>query len=90
MYEGEIFITASLIIPGKIESGEYSVEVKLNYQACNDATCMAPTTAVDTLLVEVVGSDSESNEINSDIFSKLNAEITGISEPEEDSLVDTL
>lgn len=89
VYEGEIFITASLIISGEIESGQYPVEVILNYQACNDATCMAPTTAVDTLLVEVIGSEGESNEINSEIFSKLNTEIAEMSEPEEDSLVST-
>lgn len=90
VYAGKVFITASLIIPGEIGPGQYPVEVILNYQACNDATCMAPTEAVDTLLVEVIGSGGESKEINPEIFSRLNTEIVKISKPEEESLADKL
>ncbi len=90
VYEGEVFITASLIIPAGVEKGNYPIEVILNYQACNDATCMPPTSIADSLDVAIVEDESQAKLINQEIFSNLETEFTRIDEPEEESLADKL
>jgi thiol:disulfide interchange protein DsbD len=90
VYEGEVFISASLIIPGSVEPGNYPVEIILNYQACNDATCMPPSAISDTINVEIVSDASEAVAINQEIFSKIESESAGSVDSEEDSLADTL
>ena len=62
-------LIASLVEANKnLAPGEYPVVVALNYQACNNATCLPPTSVKDTIKIEVANNTSAISEINQDIF----------------------
>lgn len=42
VYEGEIEIPVIIKVPENLVEGEYSFELVLNYQACNNQTCLPP------------------------------------------------
>lgn len=70
VYEGEVVIGAVIIIPANIKPGEYKTLVKIDYQSCNNATCLAPVTLTDTLTIKVADKSEASSEINKDIIEK--------------------
>jgi len=49
VYEYETVIHADLELPDHLESGTVAVPLELTYQACDDRTCLPPTTAETTL-----------------------------------------
>jgi thioredoxin:protein disulfide reductase len=42
IYEGEFPLALTLKSDKKVRSGKQTIELKFDYQACNDKTCMAP------------------------------------------------
>jgi len=71
VYEGEIYIGALVDVLKDIEPGEYPLIVNLDYQACNNKSCLAPTSVLDTLIVIVADKQSVVNEINQDVFENI-------------------
>lgn len=55
VYENEFELTAALKIPAEFSEGKHKVVVNLEYQACNNQTCMPPNNATDTLTISVSG-----------------------------------
>ena len=55
VYEDEVEIIGALKIPAGVKPGKYKVVVNLEYQACNNQTCMPPNDASDTLTITVGG-----------------------------------
>jgi thiol:disulfide interchange protein DsbD len=53
VYEGKVGITTALNVPADFAGTRVRVEAVLRYQACNDSTCLPPTTATAELLVSV-------------------------------------
>ncbi|MCK9408444.1 MAG: protein-disulfide reductase DsbD [Bacteriovoracaceae bacterium] len=53
VFEGKIDITLTLTAEKNAIAGKQPVTVKLNYQACNDQTCLAPKTVSATVEVNV-------------------------------------
>ena len=91
VYEGEFFLGTTIKIPKNTELGEHEIYVEFTYQGCNNATCMAPNSILDTLIVNVVDKSEQIQEINSEIFSKINLEYTTEdSVDDEDSLANQL
>ncbi len=71
VFDGDILIGAKLLIPADAEEGKYNIIFTLNYQACNDVSCLPPNIIKDTLEVEVVNLQTQIVEVNSEIFSQL-------------------
>lgn len=94
VYEGEILLGAVIKIPDNIELGNYDLVVRLSYQACNNQSCLAPAEVQDTVSIEVVNNQTPINEINPEIFSKLDLSYskneTSAENSDEDSLASTL
>ena len=84
VYEGEIFIGTTLKIPKNTELGLKEIYVEFTYQGCDNATCMAPKTIMDTLSIEVVDQSAQIQEVNSDIFNKVNLDYTSDSKVNDD------
>ncbi len=64
VWQNEILI-ASLVKANKnLSPGTYPVFVTLNYQGCNNATCLPPTSVEDTVQIEVASNKSAISEIN--------------------------
>lgn len=79
VWEGEIVIGGLVKIPQNISTGEYKTIVKLNYQSCNNITCLPPTSIEDTITINVVDKSVPVNEINQSIFKNLDLSYTSIS-----------
>jgi len=71
VFEGEVFIQGVLQISDTAPAGDYSVVVTLEYQSCNNATCMPPKSISDTVHISVVDKSIAESKINQDVFSKL-------------------
>ena len=53
VYEHEAVIHAELDVPADAVAGTVEVPVELTYQACDDRTCLPPTTAEATVSLEI-------------------------------------
>ncbi|MGE5401341.1 MAG: protein-disulfide reductase DsbD [Ignavibacteriales bacterium] len=69
VFEGDVTVTGEIEIPENTAPGSYPVKVLLNYQSCNNSTCLAPDVAEDEITVQVVEKTSQVNEINKELFS---------------------
>ncbi len=72
VYEKEALIGGIISVPKSVALGKKEIRLKFTYQACNNATCLPPTTIDTTFAIEIVDSKTPISEINSDIFAKLN------------------
>jgi thiol:disulfide interchange protein DsbD len=84
VYEGQIYIGALLETSKDIKPGKYPLIINLNYQACNDRSCLAPTSVEDTLITIVADNQSIVNEINQDIFNNIDLSYSVLSAGSED------
>jgi thioredoxin:protein disulfide reductase len=53
VYEGKVGMTTGVTMPTDFAGPRVRIEATIRYQACNDSTCLAPTTATADLLVPV-------------------------------------
>ncbi len=93
VYDGVEFIGAVLKISESVKIGTIEIPIEISYQACNDESCMAPTSAFDTLKIEVVNNTTPINEVNQEIFSKLDIAYTPAKvtiEGDDDGIASTL
>lgn len=93
VYDGEVYVGVILKVHESANLGILEVPIRITYQACNDATCMAPNDIDTVLTLEVVDNTTQISEINGEIFSKLNISYTKtkqIAVKSEGGIADTL
>lgn len=93
VWEGEFFIGGIIKVDDNVKPGNYNLILNLDYQACNNQSCLAPTSISDTLVIEIADKSTPVNQINQEIFEKINiAENTQsiAKEDEENSISSTL
>ena len=93
VYDGKEFIGAVLKVSESAKVGIIEIPIEISYQACNDQSCMAPTSAYDTLKIEVVDNLTPINEVNQEIFSQLDISYTPAEtaiEKDDDGIASTL
>jgi len=78
VWKGKFIIGALVNVTKNIKPGTYPLIVKLDYQACNNLSCLPPTLVEDTISVVVGGKKAVINEINQDIFNKINLSYSGV------------
>ncbi|MGH9352668.1 MAG: protein-disulfide reductase DsbD domain-containing protein [Terriglobia bacterium] len=71
VYEGEFVIGAGLRVARGIAPGDYLLQGKLGYQACNDHACLPPVSVPLNLKVRVASSNAPLRRANADVFRKL-------------------
>lgn len=54
VYEGDVKFELAIAIDKSAAPGKQNVEVKLNYQACNDQSCLPPTSVKTELELEIL------------------------------------
>lgn len=67
----EIYIGTILKVNDDVKPGIYNLVFTLDYQACNDMSCLAPTFTTDTLRIEVADKKSVVNQINQEVLDKV-------------------
>ncbi|MDA3861116.1 MAG: protein-disulfide reductase DsbD, partial [Melioribacteraceae bacterium] len=93
VYDGKEFIGAVLKISKTAQVGIIEIPIEISYQACNDQSCMAPSSAYDTLKIEVVDNSTPINEVNQEVFSNLDISYTPVEtsvEKDGDGIASTL
>ena len=71
VYEGKLVVGESLKIAANAKPGVYQLNGALEYQACNDHACLAPTKLPVSVEVKVVPRSESLKHINSDVFTSL-------------------
>jgi thiol:disulfide interchange protein DsbD len=64
VFEGDFVIGLLINIDKSLSPGNYKIPIQLKYQACNNQSCMPPTSVTDTIQISVVGSNAVINQIN--------------------------
>ena len=89
VWEREVYVAAMVKAPDSLAPGEYTLPLYLDYQACNNMTCMPPNTIKDSIIVQIADKKSVVNQINQDVFDKINLEsaaVTAAPEKKDDSI----
>ncbi|HMN47805.1 MAG TPA: cytochrome c biogenesis protein CcdA [Ignavibacteriaceae bacterium] len=71
VWQEEIIIGALVKVNDNVKPGNYKLIFTLDYQACNEMSCLAPASVTDTLEVEVADKKAVVNQINQDLFEKI-------------------
>ena len=72
VWHDEFIIGVKLKIKDNVKPGKYNLVIMLEYQACNDNTCLAPDEIKDTLQIEIAENTALSNRINQSLFNSIN------------------
>lgn len=72
VWEDEFVVGALVKIDESIKPGKYLLVFNLDYQACNNQSCLAPTSVSDTLEIEIADKSSPVNQINQENFENIN------------------
>ncbi|MCW8995784.1 MAG: thioredoxin fold domain-containing protein [Psychromonas sp.] len=76
VWEGTVYKGALVEVDSNLTLGTYPLVVDLEYQACNDISCQAPTSVTDTLNIEVADKTTPVNSINEKIFEEIDISLT--------------
>lgn len=91
VWEGKFFIPLKIKFSENANLGLNNLIITLDYQACNNITCLAPTAVRDTFQIEIVNKQTPINQINQEIFSNLDLNpLTESSDSKDDSLTSKL
>ncbi len=71
VWEGEVFIGGLVKSSDGLSSGKYPLVVNIEYQSCNNMTCLPPVVLKDTLLINVVNKTATVNQINEGVFNNI-------------------
>lgn len=85
VFEGEVYIGTVLKVPQNAELGVKKIIVELSYQGCNNSTCMAPNSIIDTVNIVVVDKSVQIGETNSEVFDKINLKYSNINSQKDES-----
>lgn len=69
LYQGKVTFGAVLRISDDYEPGAASITASLEYQGCNDHSCLPPAESVSRIDITIAGTGSESRAINQKVFS---------------------
>lgn len=71
VYEGEVPIGLQLRVSKSVSAHTISLHGKLDYQACNDHSCLPPTSVPVSLSLKVLPASTRLRQENSGLFSKI-------------------
>jgi thiol:disulfide interchange protein DsbD len=83
VWEGTIYKGALVEVDSNTVPGTYPLIVKLQYQACNEMSCQAPTSVIDTINIEVADNTAPVNSINEEKFINIDLSYTETSSEEK-------
>jgi len=76
VWEGKVYFGALVIAADNLSPGKYPLVVSVEYQACNNQSCLAPTIVVDTLFIQIAYKKDVVNKINQEVFKNINLNFT--------------
>ena len=67
-YASEAVVYLKVSVSENVEPGEYPLDVRVRWQACDDRTCLPPQTAVKTAMLNVVPAGAAVHDTNEELF----------------------
>ena len=83
VWEGKVYFGLLMKASKNLTPGGYNLIVNVEYQACDSNSCLAPTVVSDTLNINIADKNDVVNEINQDIFKKLDLNVPPITSVDE-------
>jgi thiol:disulfide interchange protein len=71
VFERNFSIGVQLVLASNVHVGTVDVPARLRYQACNDSTCFAPTTATATWTIAVLPAGSATHAANREVIDRI-------------------
>lgn len=78
VWEGKVYFGALVKASMELLPGNYELIIDLEYQACNNQSCLAPTSVKDTLRITIADKKDVVNEINQSVFKNIDISTTQI------------
>ena len=76
VWEGKVYFGALVKAADNLSPGKYPLIVSVEYQACNNQSCLAPTLVTDTLLIQIADKKDVVNRINQEVFNNIDLNFT--------------
>jgi thiol:disulfide interchange protein DsbD len=76
VWEGKVYFGALVKAADDLSPGKYPLVVSVEYQACNNQSCLAPTIVTDTLLIQIANKKDVVNRINQEVFNNIDLNFT--------------
>ncbi len=76
VWEGKVYFGALVKAADNLSPGKYPLIVSVEYQACNNQSCLAPTIVADTLLIQIADKKDVVNSINQEVFNNIDLNFT--------------
>lgn len=64
VFEGDIVINLLINIDKELSPGSYKIPIKVEYQSCNNQTCMPPTSVSDSFEITVTDETAATTQVN--------------------------
>jgi len=71
VYEGEVTLGARLKAGDDLAPGDYKIKATVSYQACDNTSCLPPKELALEVPVKVVAADTATQDINTEIISRV-------------------
>lgn len=78
VWEGKIYFGVLVKSASELLPGYYELILDIEYQACNNQSCLAPTSVKDTLRITIADKKDVVNEINQSVFKNIDLSTTQI------------
>ncbi len=76
VWEGKVYFGALVKAADNLSPGKYPLIVSVEYQACNNQSCLAPTIVADTLFIQIADKKDVVNRINQEVFNNIDLNFT--------------
>jgi thiol:disulfide interchange protein DsbD len=76
VWEGKVYFGALVKATDNLSPGKYPLIVLVEYQACDNQSCLAPTLVTDTLLIQIADKKDVVNRINQEVFDNIELNFT--------------
>jgi thiol:disulfide interchange protein DsbD len=76
VWEGRVYFGALVKAGDNLSPGSYPLVVMVEYQACDNQSCLAPTLVTDTLLIQIADKKDVVNNINQEVFNNIELNFT--------------
>jgi len=76
VWEGKVYFGALVKATNNLSPGKYPLVVSVEYQACNNQSCLAPTIVADTLFIQIAYKKDVVNKINQEVFKNIDLNFT--------------
>ena len=85
-FKGKFFITLTGAVPAGMAPGEYQAVARLQAQACDDASCIAPAFLETQIPIKVAPAGAEVRRLNDDVYTTAAASMASVGDGDREGM----